>query len=314
MALSISEANTVSKNYFDDTITSQVYDTNVLFARLKQKNKLSVNGGVQLQWPIRYRELGAAVAVAPRQQIGYSQKETRTGALLDWKYYVGQGMISWDERVQNAGSAQVISLIKDKTQEMQDDLTEKFCDDTFATSQGTNNIQSIDTIVSTSSYAGISTTDAANWTGQVDSSTTRLVLYGTSGSLAHMINTCTFGKYSPDLGVTTRDLFNKLESLVEPQKRYEDVELANIGFTNLKFHGATFVADPHVTSAYMYLLTTEMLELATHSDYNFKVSDWSELGQAGFPNAMYKVISWAGNLMCRMRQVQGKYSALDYTL
>jgi hypothetical protein len=57
-----------------------------------------------------------------------------------------------------------------------------------------------------------------------------------------------------------------------------------------------------------------MLELRYHPDYNFKATPWSELEQVGFPNALAKTVSWAGNLVCRQRITQGRYSALDYTL
>jgi hypothetical protein len=318
MALTVDEANAVSSKYFDKTITSQAYDTSPLWTRLKSKNKVSWDGGTQIQFPIRYRELGLASAVSPRSQISYQQKETRTAGVLDWAYYVVQGLISWDERAKNAGKAQIINLIKDKTDEMNQDLFEKFADDIFATVQGALNIQMLNTIIAGAgtTYAGIAQADAPLWLSNfVDTTTTRLVLYGTAASLAAAINTCTLGNNKPDLVITTRNLFNKVESLVEPQKMYEgSSDLAKAGFTSFKFHDADVVADSHVPAGAMYLLTTDMLELRYHPDYNFKATPWGELEQVGFPNALAKTVSWAGNLVCRQRTTQGRYSALDYTL
>jgi hypothetical protein len=318
MALSIDEANAVSSKYFDKTITSQVYDESPLWTRLKNKNKVTWDGGTQIQFPIRYKEAGVAEAVGPRSQIAYQAKETRTGAVLDWAYYVTKGIISWDERAKNTGKAQVINLIKDKTQEMNDDLFEKFADDLFATAQGSLSIQTLNTIIGTTSstYAGISQSDATEWySPAIDTSTTRLVLYGTSGSLSAMINTATFGKKMPDLIITTRNLFSKAESLLEPQKQYSgNSDLAKAGFSSVKFHDVDIVSDAHCPTSAMYLLCTDMLEMRYHPDFNFKVSDWTSLEQVGFPNALAKSVSWAGNLVCRMRKVQGRYSALDYTL
>jgi hypothetical protein len=318
MALSIDEANTVSSKYFDKTITAQVYDESPLWTRLKSKNKVSWDGGTQIQFPIRYKEAGVAEAVGPRSQIAYMAKETRTGAVLDWAYYVTKGIISWDERTKNTGKAQIINLIKDKTEEMNSDLFEKFADDLFATAQGALAIQSLNNIIgaAASTYAGISQSDATEWySPAIDTSTTRLVLYGTSGSLSAMINSATFGKYKPDLIITTRNLFSKFESLVEPQKQYSgDSDLAKAGFSSVKFHDVDVVADAHEQTSAMHLLCTDMLEMRYHPDFNFKVSDWGSLEQIGFPNALAKSVSWAGNLVCRMRKVQGRYSALDYTL
>lgn len=314
MALSITEANAVSTKYFDGTLGIQVYDSGPLFAKLKSKNQVTLDGGTQIQFPIRYKEAGTAAAVSARQQLSYSQVETRTAGAVDYARYANHALISWDEREGNAGDAKIINLMKDKFTELEDDLAEKMQDDLFATTAVTNGLTPLATIVdSADSYAGIAVADAAAWAGGEDSSTTRLVLYGTSASLAAMMNASTLGSKKPDLIVTTRNLFSRLESLVEPQKRYEDVDMAKIGFVNVSFHGATAVADSHCPSTYLYGLCMGEWELRVHKDFNFKTTDWRELDQVGFPNALVKVVSWSGNIICRTRKVNFKYSALDYT-
>ena len=119
MALSISEANTVSSKYYDKTLTQQVYEKCPFYLKLKSIGNVSTDGGTQIQWPIRHSKLSQSGFVGPREQINYSQTETRTGAVLDWKYLVGENMISWDERVKNSGKPQIVNLIKDKTTELQ---------------------------------------------------------------------------------------------------------------------------------------------------------------------------------------------------
>lgn len=315
MALSITEANAVSKKWYDDVLMSQVYDESALLAKLKQKNKVSADGGTSLQWPIRYKESGTTSAASARAQLAYTQVTTRTAGADDWKFYTNHALISWDERVYNSGEARIINLLKDKYKEAQEDFGEKLADDLFATTQGTNSITMLTTIVdSADTYAGISVSDAAAWASGEDGTTTRVTLYGSSGSLATMINGATFGKKKPDLIVTTRNLFSKIESLIEPQKRYEDVETAKIGFNNVSFHGATVLGDSHCNTGYLYGLNMDSFELRYHPDYNFNSTAWEDLTQAGFPNAMVKVISWAGNLICNCRKVNFKMTALDYTL
>ena len=314
MALSISEANAVSTKYFDGTLGVQVYDSSPLWARLKSKNLVTLDGGSAIQFPIRYKESGTAQAVGARQQLAYSQIETRTGGVVEYGRYANHALISWDERESNSGSAKIINLMKDKYKEVEQDLYEKMADDLFATTAVTNGLTPIDDIVdSADTYAGIAVADAAAWAGNEDSTTTRLTLYGSSGSLATVMNSATLGSKKPDLILTTRNLFSKIESLVEPQKRYEDVEMAKIGFVNVTFHGATAVADAHCPSTYLFGLCTDEWELRVHKDFNFKATDWRELDQVGFPNALVKVVSFSGNIICRMRRVNFKYSALDYT-
>lgn len=317
MALDISEANAVSTKYFDKEITQQVYERSPFWAQLKSENNVSIEGGTQIQWPIRYAELGQAGFVGPREQLVYSQKETRTAAVLDWKYLPGQTMISWDERVKNNGKEQIVNLMKDKTTELTDNMYDVFATALYADSPGSNDMESLHRIIdTTTTYAGIAYTDAATWVaGAEDSTTTELVLYG-SGSLSYMINQASFGTDKPTLFVTTRDLWSKFESLVEPQKRYygKDTALAKAGFTTIYFHNGEFVADYACTSGALFGIDTKQFEIVTHRDFNMKVDSWKELGQAGYPQAMYKAAFWVGNIKCKMRKTSFKYTALDYTL
>ena len=313
MALSISEANTVQSKYYDKTLTQQVYEKSPLFFRLKNRKKVVWDGGSQIQFGIRYTTLGQAEAVNPREQITYEQKETRTAGVLDWKYYVAKTMIQWDERVKNTGKAQVINLLADKNTELREDMFNKFQSDLYATSQASKSFSSLDTIIdSSTSYAGISTSDADEWAAIEDSSTTRISLYG-SGSLSYMINQATFGADKPNVIFTTRDLFSKVESLIQPLERIEDKEMADAGFNTVKFHGIPIVSDYACPSGYMFGIDDKYFEFRYHPEFNFKSDPWSDLKQAGFPNAMIKIVTWAGNLVCKMRKVNFKYSALDYT-
>jgi len=317
MALSIAEANTVSSKYFDKTLTQQVYEKCPFYVRLKGKNNVTTDGGTQIQWPIRYQKLDKAGFIGPRQQVTYEQKETRTGAELDWKYLYSHAMISWDERVKNTGAPQIVNLLSDKAEEMREDMLDKFATALHAATPGANDISSLPEIIDDSTtYAGIAVTDAAEWAATEDSTKTELVLYG-AGSLSYMMNQATFGNQKPDLILTTRDLWSKFESLIEPQKRYygdKNSDLGRAGFTSLKFHDADVVADVYTTAASLYGIDSDQYEIRYHPDYNMKTSKWTALEQAGYPYAMIKSCPWVGNILCRMRKTSFKFTALDYTI
>lgn len=321
MPLTINEANSVSEEFYDRQLTQQVYEKSPLCWKLKNERNITWDGGVSLRFPIRHTGLDKAKAVNPREQITYEQVETRTAGELPWSYYSAHAMISWDERVQNSGKARVINLLGDKAEEMMEDLYNKFVVDLYNTTQVTKVIQSLNTIIdSGDSYAGIAVADAAEWAANEDSTTTELHFYGSAGSLSHAINLATFGPDKPDLIITSRDLYNKAESLLEPQKRYEDTMMANGGFTTVKFHDIPIVGDYGLDApsagngAYMYGIDTKHLEFRYHRDWNFKTTSWTSLIQGGYPEAMVKVCTWAGNLCCKMRKTNFKFTALDYTL
>jgi len=316
MALSIDEANTVSDKFYDKTLTQQVYEKSPFYVKLKSMGNVSTDGGTQIQWPIRYKKLDQTGFVGPREQVSYSQVETRTGAVLDWKYLVSQNLISWDERVKNSGKAQIVSLIDDKTAEIREDVADKFATALHAVTPGANDPSSLPQMIdSTTTYAGIAYTDAAEWAATEDSSTTELVLFG-SGSLSYMMNQATFGNDKPDLLLTTRDLWSKFESLIEPQKRYyaRDSALGKAGFTTLQWHDAEIVSDVYTQSGYLYGIDTNKFKILYHPKFNFKTSKWFALEQAGYPEAMAKTCVWAGNVKCTQRKSSFKFTNLDYTI
>jgi len=315
MALTYDEFDAVSSQFFDQTLTQQVYEDDPFYTKVAKKNNVTWSGGQQIQWPIRYTKLGMAENVGLRDQVTYQGKQTRTAAVLDWTAIVGQALIHLDEKVKNSGKAKIVDLVKDKTEELREDMLDKFCTNLYATSQGTNAFVPLSTIVdSASTYGGIAVADAAEWASQEDSTTTELTLYG-AGSLSYYINLCTFGKNSPTFHLTTKNLLSKLESLIEPQKRYEDKEMADIGFKNISFHGGnTVIQSPYMPAAAWYGLDMDQFEIRYNPDYNFETSAWFNLPQAGYPWAAAKTCIWMGNILCRMRKTSFKFTALDYTI
>lgn len=312
MALARDEAISVSKSYFDDQLTEMAYDDHVLWTKMKQGNLVKVQGGYDLRWPIRYKRLDKADAIGAREQLTYEQLETRTSCALDWVYYYANSLISWDERVKNTGKQQVINLLGDKAREMKEDLFYRFATDLWTSNPNGKGITPLSTIVATGTYAGVDDADASTWYSPwIEGTATVLTLYGSAG-ISTMINTCTLGKNYPDFHITTRNLFSKYMSLFEGQKVYQDNDLAQAGFNNCKFLGATIAPDSFTPTSAWYGLDLGQYEFWVHPDYNFKLNDWFELEQAGYPNAMARVITVALNLVCHTRKTSGKYTALNY--
>ena len=314
MALTIAQAEAVSTKYFDKTLTQQVYEGSPFWAKMKDDEQITT-GGNSIQWPVRTSKLNNAKATGPRARVDFTSKDTRTGADIDWTYYDGNTMINWDERVANNGKQQIIDLLKEKSDELLEDIKEKLYQAIFLTTTATEgfDLDTLDRIVdSAADYAGIAVSDAASWAGIEDASTTTLKLYG-DGSLATHRNSATFGTDLPTLHVTTRALYSKYESLLSPQMRYEDKQMANLGFASLTFNAKPVVSDVFCPDKYWYGIDMKCMELRVHTDNNMDVVPWFSLEQAGFPKAMGKYCTWVGNLLARRRRTSFKMSALVAT-
>jgi hypothetical protein len=312
MALSIAEANAISHEYFDKTIRQQVYEGSPFWKKLKADGRLRVEGGTQVQFPIRYQKLDHAREAGWRDKVEYRSRETRTAGILTWKKYDADTAIHHDETLYNSGRQRIINLIKDRSEELSEDLKEKMHNAIFSTSQGSNAIQSLDTIIdSTTAYAGVDPSDASEWAAQEDSSTTTLIIYG-ANSLSEMVNDSTFGENGPTMHVTTRAGVSKFESIMDPQKIYEDKDMANLGFMNVTFKKKPVVGDVFCPEGYWFGIDMEQFEIVENSAEGGEPSDWFSLEQAGFPNAMAKYVCWVGEILCRMRKTSFKMSNLDF--
>lgn len=315
MALSINELNAVSHEYFDQTILQEVYDEIPFLAILKSKNKVTTDGGSQIQFPIRYKALGTFQAVSPRQQIEFSSEETRTAGVVDWAYLEAHTMLHWDEKVKNSGKGQIIDLAKDKAAELKDEFYEGFSTQLWATStRSTNELERLATIVdSSSTYAGIAVADDSNWASAEDSSTTTLTIR----ALQTARNNATFGKNGPSYHFTTKELVSKYESILLPHMRFESTDMKkamDLGFQALSFYGAPVIFDTHIPDNAWYGLDMDKFELRMHPDYAMQVSDWEPLTQAGFIHATAKFMSATCQLVCKLRKTSFKFTALNAAL
>ena len=315
MALTYTEAQSVSTDLYDKVIKQQIYQASPFMTKLQKNNAIVADGGNNYRWTIRYVALGKAQAVDPDEQFVFEKKSTRTTGLLAPAFYKAETMLTWLERRTNSGKEEVINLIGDKSEELRQDLANRWATDLYTTNPNGNGFISLAVIVDAAdTYAGIAVADAAAWASTEDTAETELKLYG-DNSLSEYIADTTLGPDYPNFHLTTLDLAAKFESLIEPQKRYEDKEMADAGFRNCTFHGAPVFGDYHAPASVWYglCMKKDIWQIRHHPEEDFAVSKWRELFPQ-YPKNLGKHCTWMGNLICKNRYVNFKYTALDYTV
>jgi len=311
MALSVDEINTVSNKGIDKTMINNVYDETPFFVKLKMDGGMKADGGIDMRWNIYSQKLGRANAVDPGTQLTFSNVSTRTAAVLTRVYYEVDTLITWHDRDRNYGKGQIVDLAVDKAKELSRDFMDRLSTDLFTTNTNGNGIQSLVTIVNaTASYGGISPSDVTSWKS-TELATVTMALSTATTSLKYQVERATFGKNKPTIHITTRDLAVTFESLMAGNVRYEDKAMANAGFNNTTLYDAPVVGDPYCTSGYWYGLDTKNMEWRSSPEFNMKVTPWKETDLIGYPNTLVKILTWAGNLVCKSRQTCFKYTALS---
>lgn len=311
MALSVTQANTVSKNVYEKKFKENVYDSHPFLKMLMANDKVTEAGGNQIQFPIQYKALGTANNVDWGDQVSFTSVNTWTGAVLDWATYRADTMLTWEERDKNQdGPQQIVNLIKNKTDQLKADMLYRLATDLFATSAVSGKIVPLSTIVdSADTYAGIAVADASIWAGKEDSSSTQL----TRALLYSQITGAEFAEGKPNTHYTTRSLLADYNSLLSGDERYMNTREANAGFTTLTLYGNPVYSDAYMPAGYWYGLDMSAFELKVMKGDDMNISDWQDLHVAGYPRSLSKIVTWVGNLVCYRRRTSFKLSALTGT-
>lgn len=308
MALTYNEIDTVSTKYFDKKIKQQVYDSFDLLKYLRANNKVRIMGGTSLTWPIRYQRLDNADVVDWNDQVNFTAKPTRTAAELEWIPYRSHTFFPWRDTVYNdAGPTRIVNLLEDKANELKDDMVYNLASDIWAASPASGDIAGLADIVDESTtYAGISTTDATSWVGYEDTSTSTMTLL----FLFEKIAEATWGEDMPTRHYTTRDLLANYASLLQSGERWVDKAAKDAGTFSLAILDKPVIADPYVPSGDWYGLDMNQFEFWVKEGEDMWVSPWKELFEGGYPKSLGKVMTCVCNLVCRQRRTSFKLTAL----
>jgi hypothetical protein len=124
--------------------------------------------------------------------------------------------------------------------------------------------------------------------------------------MATAYNTVSVGNDHPDTILTSQTLFEKYESLLQPQLRYTDTKTADAGFQNLLFKAAPIMYDVHCNAGTMFFLNTKYITLVGHSSKWFQQTEFIRPEDL---DARYALIMCYGNLTVRNCKKQGKLTA-----
>lgn len=252
--------STTLKNYtktFEDNIFSGTGLTNWLV-----KNGSVKNGGAKLVEPLMYGKNTTAASYALYDTILTTPQEGLTAAEYPWAQFAVSIAIAGLEEAENTGPAQVIDLLTAKIKQAEMSAIEAF--DVMFFSDGTGNSSKdflgLKALVgATGTVGGILSTGAGNswWQSAVDSTSEALTL----AKLSHVYNLATVGNDHPNGAFTTQTLFEKYESLLQPQLRFSDSKTADAGFENLLYKTIPVQWDVYCDAGYFYLLNSKYLTL-----------------------------------------------------
>ena len=294
-----------------DFMEDQIFTRIPLLNFLEQKAKKEKQGGASILVPLMTGKNDAVTWYSGYDTLNTTPQEGMTMAQYKWKNAACSISISGEEERQNAGEGQMYSLIKAKLNQGMMSIRDEIDSDLFATSLVSKHMNPLPVLIdATSTVADINSTSNSWWQAQVE----------TGGSFAgqgladflnmyHLVQNQGTDGGAPDFIATTQAILEYFERSQLPQLRYTGNEkLADVGFENLKYKGATITFDSNCASGYAYFLRSANLAFVVHSQANFKVGEFK---QPVNQDAKTAQIIFTGNLVTNNRRKLGQINTIS---
>jgi len=290
-------------------LTDNIFTARPLTYFLMDKGRIRMqDGGTKIVEPLIYGQNSTVSSYAGYDTIGLTAQEGISAAEYDWKQYAASIAISGIEEAKNNGEAAIVNLLEAKIMQAEESMKEGFNQMFFGDGTGNSGknwlglaaiVESGNTVGGINSAAG----QGNDWWRSYEENTAGAL---TLAQMATAYNSVSMGNDHPDMVLTTQTLFEKYESLLQPQLRYTDTKTADAGFQNLLFKAAPVAYDVHCTAGVVYFLNSKYLTLVGHSGKWFAQTDFVRPENL---DARYALIMSYGNLTCRNRARQGKLTA-----
>jgi hypothetical protein len=299
------QVQAVSHKYFVPKLHDNIFDSNFLMKRAKDKFLHKIDGGERIMIPLEYAQITASGWFNDLDLLSTTDNQTVDSAELYWKQIYANITISRREELQNSGKAQVINLAKSKMRTAEKTMSDQIGTGLYHAGTTTNAIIGLQAWVNTSStVGGISQTSHSWWQcGSLDSTTTTLSL----SAMQSVYNACTIDSEQPTVIVCGRTVFNLFYSLLTPVQRFTDKDSAKAGFSSLYFNGCVVGCDSKATALNMFVLNENSLMLFGHSDEWFRLEDFQKPTNQNAKTAkLYSMMA----LGCNNNRLNGRLSAI----
>jgi hypothetical protein len=289
-------------------LTDNVFTARPLTYWLSDKSRIQTeSGGTKIVEQLIYGQNSTVASYSGYETLSLTPQDGITAAEYDWKQYGASIAISGIEEAKNNGEHAIINLLEAKIMQAEESLREGFNQMFFADGTGNSgkNWNGLGNLVeSGNTVGGINSATAGNeyWRSYEENTAGALTLL----QMATAYNSTSVGNDHPDVILTTQTLFEKYESLLQPQLRYTDTKTADAGFQNLLFKSAPIMYDTHCTAGVMYFLNSKYIKLVGHSDKWFAQTDFVRPENQ---DARFALIMCYGNLVVSNRKKQGKLTA-----
>ena len=299
-------------------VTDNVSNHNALLNIMKRKGKIkTVSGGYEIAEQIDYAENQTYQRYSGYDGLNTNASDVLTSVRFPYQQVALHVTASGRELRMNAGKEQMINLVKARKDNALRTAANQFSVDIYSDGALTNQINGLSNLIQTNgqgTVGGINATTWTFWRNQFREMTgTNLAASPNAANAVSMkadLNALwlatTRGADITDLIVMTHDFFALFELGEQQLQRYADSDLAQAGFTTMKYKTANVVFDNNTnfatTGERAYFLNCDYLYLVQHREAQWTMdTEKTPVNQDAVVIPMY----WMGNLVCTNRARQG---------
>ena len=258
------------------TLADNIFTRYPLLYWMKEKNKVTLSGGVSIVQPLMYAVNSTAKPYSAYDILDTTPQDGLTSAQFTWKQYSVSITIAGREERQNSGKEGIIKLLEAKTKQAEMSLARQLDADLWATSQDALRLTTVPLLVDDTGTIGDVSGSTQSWWRATDTASGSFAARGLADmrTLYNTILNQSADMGTPDYLIGTQSVLEFYEAALQPQQRFTDEKMANAGFQTLKYKAAPFTFGANVPSGSLYMLRSDNLNLVVHSDANFKTTQF----------------------------------------
>ena len=301
---SYDQVSAITERKFIPKLVDNIFDSNVLLKRFKEKNYEAQDGGTQIVQPLGYATNAASGWYSGSDTLDTTDNDQISAAVFDWKFIHATISIKGPDEIKNSGLPAILKLAAQKTKMAEKTLMDSLGTGLYNSGSDTKAIAGFRQLFSTSNtVGGISTSTNSWWRAQIDSSNTTLTI----PVLQTQFTNCTIDSDRPTIVVSTRANYDRYYNQLQPQQRFMDSETAKGGFTSLMFNGVPWVPDSKCPTSHVLFLNENYLSLVYHPKRNFFFEPFAKPVNQ---DAKVAHVYWAGCFTTSNNRLHAMFTAL----
>ena len=299
---------TTLANYRQKLIDN-IFDDFVVLWYLRTKGKVrNEDGGTSIVEHLLYEKSSGGGWYSGYETLDTTPQEGMKPAEFLWRQCAYSITISRLEERQNSGKHRMIHLLEAKTAQAEQSIRDAIGAALLASSRASKAINTLNALVDSSGTIGGILRSSNSWWQSTETASGSFASQGIS-DMRTLYNTISSsaGKDHPDIIITTRAIYEYYENTLQPQVRYQSMEMADAAFESLRFKGSDIIYDQYSNSGILLMLNSKYISLVIDKLTDFITTPFVRPSQQDAKTAQ---ILFMGNVTINNSRRLGKLTGI----